>query len=128
MKTNLLKTFVLFLLFLSVSSLKSQIFTNNGAVVTLKTGSRMIVNGDVKNAKGNMNIQGSSEFHVHGNFTISADTVRFENSSVGIVLGNMNINTGAFFYRNLGSLSVLGIIFNSGNLYNYGGLIEIGSL
>ena len=115
------------MLLFSVQSVQSQVFKNNGAPIVMRSGCKMIVNGNAQNGKGVMTIQGNAEIRINGNFTISADTVRFENTSSGIITRNMAIDLNAVFYRNPGALSVFGIIFNSGILYNLGGLIEIGT-
>jgi hypothetical protein len=119
---------ILFILFLfcNVQNLQSQVLKNNGAPIFFKTGSTVIVNGDGQNAGGNITIQGNAEFRINGNFTVSTDTIRFETTALGIITGNMVIASGGIFYRNPGSLSVFGIIYNSGILYNLGGIIEIG--
>ncbi|MES2765120.1 MAG: hypothetical protein V4642_04585 [Bacteroidota bacterium] len=118
---------IIILLLFSVQSLKSQIFKNNGMPIVMKPGAKMIVNGNAQNAKGSMTIQANAELRVNGNFAISADTVRFENTSSGIITGDMSIAFGAVFFRNPGSLSIFGIVFNSGILNNLGGIIEIGA-
>ena len=105
---------------------KAQVFKNNGAVITVKEGSRVIINGNAENSRGKMLIERNGELRVYGDLTITSDTVLFKNSALGFVTGNMIVANSGVFYRNSGYLTVFGAIFNSGKLYNLGGIIEIG--
>gem|GEM_PF-4729731 len=80
----------------------------------------------MQNTAGNLEVESTSNIQINGNLTVITDTVRFEDASSGVIAGDMTLQNTAVFYRNPGTLLVLGILLNNGFLFNLG-LIEIGT-
>lgn len=123
-----MKVFIIIVMFCCALALpvKSQIFTNNGAVISAGSAAVMLINGNAQLLGGEISFGDRAELRINGTLNFEAGLTIFNAASMGIVTGDCFIGTKGELRRlGTGTLYLNRFTRNRGLIVN-DGVIEYG--
>jgi hypothetical protein len=112
---------IAFLVATSAITVRAQVLVNRGAIIHVKEGALVHVNGDTENREGEIRVYDAATVTFNGNVRINFGGIYLLRNSFATVTRDLTIGYDGTCWRyDPGVLDVYGTIFNDGDLNNDG--------